>query len=229
MDFFESKCFQYGVNHCKTTFISCLCLSREGWDTKLSRLVCSVQIQRPRCTHLRLGQDILMQVAFILIGMAVIRNDWMETCSLTRALSTVLLLLTLSFIIIKKRNIKKSWQELNLKLKVLWMFQPPPTFFSSVHPDHVWRMAATDLHASVMLHASVGRKEGGRKGVIFTVHAGSTHPWRCFCIKKKGGDERCQCPLSVWPSSSFNSSKRQKQQGEERGNNGAIFCRTVWF
>ena len=47
MDFFDSKCFQYGVNHCKTTFISCLCLSKEGWDTKLPRLVCSVQASEP--------------------------------------------------------------------------------------------------------------------------------------------------------------------------------------
>jgi len=58
MDFFESKCFQYGVNHCKTTFISCLCLSKEGWDTKLSRLVCSVlcrMVYRGRCAHRRRG------------------------------------------------------------------------------------------------------------------------------------------------------------------------------
>lgn len=30
----------------------------------------------------------------------------------------------------------------------------------------------------------------------------STYPWhpaiRCFCIKREGGDERCQCPLSDW-------------------------------
>lgn len=34
MDFFDNKCFQYGVNHCKTTFISCLCLSKGGMRYK---------------------------------------------------------------------------------------------------------------------------------------------------------------------------------------------------
>lgn len=73
MDFFDSKCFQYGVNHCKTTFISCLCLSKEGWDTKLSRLVCSVQdsVQRGRCAHLRQGKAILKQLVVTLKGIVV--------------------------------------------------------------------------------------------------------------------------------------------------------------
>lgn len=82
MDFFESKCFQYGVNHCKTTFISCLCLSKEGWDTKLSRLVCSVQnsVQRGRCAHLRQGKAILKQLVVTLIGIVVWQPHgyWLE-------------------------------------------------------------------------------------------------------------------------------------------------------
>lgn len=73
MDFFDSKCFQYGVNHCKTTFISCLCLSKEGWDTKLSRHVCSVQDseQKGRCAHLRQGKAILRQLVVTLLWIVV--------------------------------------------------------------------------------------------------------------------------------------------------------------
>lgn len=75
-------------------------------------------------------------------------------------------------------------------------------------------MATTDLHASIMLDAIV--LEGGReRGVMFTVPTRGIRPRHCFCIKREGGDERCQCPLSDWCTSSLNNKKKRETEGEE--------------
>lgn len=67
----------------------------------------------------------------------------------------------------------------------------------------------------------VGGRE--RKGVMFTVPTRGIRPWRCFTIKRGGGDERCQCPLSDWRSSSLNSRRRETEKGR-KWNSLAILC-----
>lgn len=128
----------------------------------------------------------------------------------------------------------KDHQELQLKL--IWLCHewlnlrngdifsfPTPLlrlFLPAIYPGHVWHMAATDSHASIMLDPVVLER---REGVMFTVCAHGIQPRRCFCIRREGVDERCQCPLSDHPTSSFNSRKREAVRGWELYS-GAVFC-----
>lgn len=91
-----------------------------------------------------------------------------------RALSTASLFFR-SFIYNKKiRNLRMPGTETYIRMSHEWSNQrhkrhfllssPPPTFsfqLPTIYPDHVWHMAATDLHASIMLDAIV--LEGGRE------------------------------------------------------------------
>lgn len=58
---------------------------------------------------------------------------------------------------------------------------------------------------------------------MFTVPTRGIRPLRCYCLKREGGDERCQCPLADWWSSSLNNRKRETGRGRKT-NNKAIFC-----
>lgn len=94
--------------------------------------------------------------------------------------------------------------------------------FPAIYPPHVWHMAATDLHASIMLDAIV--LEGGREREWCLQYLPRGIRPRCsFCIKREGGDERCQCPLSGWHTSSLNNRQRETGRGG-KWNSGAIFC-----
>lgn len=96
----------------------------------------------------------------------------METCSFQSKLYLQLLSFPALSFTIKKKEYKDAR---NLTFKCLMNdrikdtetfspFLPPPAFsfqLPTIYPDHVWHMAATDLHASIMLDAIVleGRRE----------------------------------------------------------------------
>lgn len=157
----------------------------------------------------------------------------METCSFQSKLYLQLLSFPALSFTIKKKEYKDAR---NLTFKCLMNdrikdtetfspFLPPSCFFFSA-PNNLSRPClAYGSHRLACLNYvgrhCVGGKE--RKGVIFTVRTHGTQPWRCFCIKREGGDERCQCPLSDWPPSSLNKGKRETARGR-KWNSGAIFC-----
>lgn len=188
MDFFDSKCFQYGVNHCKTTFISCLCLSKEGWDTKLSRLVCSAQdsVWSARCAHLRLAKAILKQLVVTLIVVWQphsywIRHEWCQQAALW--------LLQIALLVYK---IKKYGKTNTINLNESFMsdlIKAIEPFFS--FPSSAYSFLPSNLSSPCLAYGShrlaclnyaecycAGERE--RKGVMFTVPSHGIWPYAVF-------------------------------------------------
>ena len=84
----------------------------------------------------------------------------------------------------------------------------------AIYPAHVWHTGATNLHTSIMMNAIVlkGRE---RKVVMFRDRTHGIRPQCCCCIKREGGDERCQCPLSNWCIFFLNNRKKQREEESE--------------
>lgn len=170
MDFFDNKCFQYGVNHCKTTFISCLCLSKEGWDTKLSRLVCSVQD--------RVGEgDVLTSNR----GVTSILTRRLTYCKINKV--THFSSMFASFIVkIKTKIYFSTWFK---KIIHEW-FKQRATIFYSTQSSLSCNLSSPCLaygsHKLPCLnyvgHYRVGGRE--RKAVVFTVPSHGIWP-QCCC------------------------------------------------